>query len=53
MASTRATPVQLAVHEERRIVGAQFHPEYWNDEHPDGRTLIANFLRWAGIGAEA
>lgn len=48
-ASTDATPVQLAVHEDRRIVGTQFHPEYWTDEHPHGKTLIANFLRWADL----
>jgi gamma-glutamyl-gamma-aminobutyrate hydrolase PuuD len=31
------------------MVGTQFHPEYWTDEHPAGRTLIANFLTWAGL----
>lgn len=51
LASTPVTPVQLAVDDRRRIVGTQFHPEYWTDEHPDGRTLITNFLRWAGIGS--
>ncbi len=51
LASTRATPNQLAVHETRRIVGTQFHPEYWTDEHPAGRVLIANFLRWSGVAA--
>ena len=51
LASTAATPVQMAVHRDRPVVGTQFHPEYWTDEHPDGRTLITNFLRWAGIGA--
>lgn len=49
IASTPASPIQLAVDDERRLVGTQFHPEYWTDEHPDGRTLIANFLRWAGL----
>ncbi len=49
LGSTAATPVQLAVHDERRMVGTQFHPEYWTDEHPAGRTLIANFLTWAGL----
>ena len=48
LASTRATPIQLAVDDRRHIVGSQFHPEYWTDEHPAGRTLIANFLRWSG-----
>lgn len=52
-ASTPATPVQLAVHEARRIVGTQFHPEYWTDEHPAGRTLIANFLVWSGLTGSA
>jgi len=49
LASTAITPVQLAINEERRAVGTQFHPEYWTDEHPAGRTLIANFLTWAGV----
>lgn len=48
-ATNDITPVQLAIHDDRRIVGSQFHPEYWTDEHPDGRTLIANFLRWSGV----
>ena len=51
LASTAATPVQMVVHPERKIVGTQFHPEYWTDEHPAGRTLIANFLRWSGISS--
>lgn len=49
LASTDVTPVQMAVNDDRKIAGTQFHPEYWTDEHPDGRTLIENFLRWAGI----
>jgi gamma-glutamyl-gamma-aminobutyrate hydrolase PuuD len=31
------------------IVGTQFHPEYWTDEHPAGKILIENFCRWAGL----
>ena len=49
LARTDVTPVQLTVNDARRIVGTQFHPEYWTDEHPAGKTLIANFLRWADI----
>ena len=49
LARTEVTPVQLAVDDERRMVGTQFHPEYWTDEHPAGETLIANFMRWAGV----
>jgi GMP synthase (glutamine-hydrolysing) len=51
LASTDSTRHQLAVHDERRIVATQFHPEYWTDEHPAGRTLIANFLTWSGVAA--
>lgn len=51
LASTPTTPVQMAVDERRRIVGTQFHPEYWSDEHPEGRILIANFLRWVDLSA--
>lgn len=49
LASTDITPVQLAIHDDDRIVGTQFHPEYWTDEHPEGETMIANFLRWSGV----
>ena len=48
-ARTEITPVQLAISDDRRIIGTQFHPEYWTDEHPGGKTLIENFLRWAGV----
>ncbi|BAN01631.1 type 1 glutamine amidotransferase [Ilumatobacter coccineus] len=49
LASTSITKVQMAVNEQRRIVGTQFHPEYWTDEHPDGEQLIRNFLTWADL----
>lgn len=49
LASTEITPVQMAIHNERRIVGTQFHPEYWTEEHSDGETMIANFLQWSGV----
>lgn len=49
LARTEVTPVQLAVNDERLIVGTQFHPEYWTDDHPAGKTLITNFLQWAEI----
>ena len=47
LASTPATPIQMAVHNERQMAGAQFHPEYRTEEHSDGRTVIANFLAWS------
>ena len=49
LASTNATQNQMAAHPERKMVGTQFHPEYWTDEHAAGRTMIKNFFGWAGI----
>jgi GMP synthase (glutamine-hydrolysing) len=49
LASTPATKVQMAVDDDRRILGTQFHPEYYTDEHPAGEQMIRNFLRWADI----
>jgi len=48
-AATDMTPIQVIVHDQAPIVGTQFHPEYATDEHPAGRHMIANFIRWAGI----
>lgn len=49
LARTDVTELQYLVHESLPLVGTQFHPEYWTDEHPAGRRMIANFCRWAGI----
>ncbi len=51
LASSEFTEVQMAVNDDRRIVGTQFHPEYYTDEHPAGRAMISNFMRWAEITA--
>ncbi len=48
-ARTDLTPVQIAIDDERRMIGTQFHPEYWTGEHPLGERLIANFMRWVGV----
>ncbi|MDJ0791018.1 MAG: hypothetical protein QNJ71_03890 [Acidimicrobiia bacterium] len=48
-ASTEVSPIQLIVHDDVPIVGTQFHPEYATDEHPAGRRLIENFMRWSGL----
>ena len=51
VAATGVCLVQMAVDDERKLVGTQFHPEYWTDEHPDGRRLLQNFLRWSGVSS--
>ncbi len=47
VARTELTELQMVIDDEHRMVGTQFHPESWTDEHPAGRTLIENFLDWA------
>lgn len=49
LASTAVTPIQMAVSDKRRVVGTQFHPEYYTDEHPAGQQMIENFLRWSDL----
>lgn len=49
LASSPVTPIQMAASDERLMAGTQFHPEYYTDEHPVGRKMIENFLRWADL----
>ena len=48
-ASTELCGVQMITHENKPLYATQFHPEQWDDEHPDGRTFLQNFFRLAGI----
>lgn len=43
-ASNNNCPIQAMQHNERPLFGVQFHPELFDDEHPDGRQVIENFL---------
>ena len=47
VARTELTELQMVVDDVHRMVGTQFHPESWTDEHPAGGRLIENFLEWA------
>ncbi len=47
VARTELTELQMVVDDEHRMVGTQFHPESWTDEHPEGGRLLSNFLDWA------
>lgn len=49
LGGTEMTPIQIISHDERCIVGTQFHPEYWTEEHPAGKQLIRNFCSMAGL----
>ena len=37
--------IQAMEHKERPIFGVQFHPELFNDDHPEGRQILENFLQ--------
>jgi GMP synthase (glutamine-hydrolysing) len=36
--------IQAMQHESKPLFGVQFHPELFDDEHPQGQVLIENFL---------
>ena len=37
--------IQAMEHTERPLFGVQFHPELFNDDHPEGRQILENFLQ--------
>ncbi len=45
LASTGDCRIQAMRHETRPLYGLQFHAEAWTDDYPDGRQVIANFVR--------
>jgi len=47
LASSAECRVQALKDRRRMVYGVQFHPEGFDDEHPDGRALLANFFRMA------
>ncbi|MBK8899731.1 MAG: hypothetical protein IPM53_00985 [Anaerolineaceae bacterium] len=47
--ATAVSPHQIIIHHQLPIIGTQFHPEYYTDEHPAGHTLIHNFCQQAGL----
>lgn len=48
-ASTDACKVQMIGHTDKPIYATQFHPEQWDETHPDGKTFLENFFRVCGI----
>ena len=43
-ASNASCPIQAMEHEKRQLFGVQFHPELFDEDHLDGRAILANFL---------
>ena len=44
-ASNETCKIQAMQQKGRRLYGVQFHPELFDEEHPEGRHLVENFLK--------
>jgi GMP synthase-like glutamine amidotransferase len=47
LAESDVCRVQAIAHESEPLFGTQFHPEAYDDDHPDGRRILENFFRLA------
>jgi GMP synthase (glutamine-hydrolysing) len=43
-ASNETCAIQAMQHTTQPVYGVQFHPELFDDEHPDGSSVLKNFL---------
>ena len=43
-ASNETCHIQAMAHESKPLFGVQFHPELFDEAHPEGRQVIENFL---------
>ena len=48
IASNHTCPVQALRHRARPVYGVQFHPEFYDAQHTDGRRLLQNFFSLGG-----
>lgn len=44
-ATNNTSRIQAMKHSSRPVFGVQFHPELFDEEHPDGRVVLENFLK--------
>jgi GMP synthase (glutamine-hydrolysing) len=44
-ASNETCKIQAMQEKGRRVYGVQFHPELFDEEHPEGRQIVENFLK--------
>jgi GMP synthase-like glutamine amidotransferase len=51
LGETDISRVQILAHKELPLFGTVFHPERYDDAHPDGRRILENFFTIAGLGA--
>jgi len=53
LAVNDACPIEAIKHKQRLMYGTQFHPEQYDDQHLDGRVILRNFYKLAGLTAPA
>lgn len=44
-ATNETCKIQAMQQKGRRLYGVQFHPELFDDDHPEGRQIVENFLK--------
>ncbi len=49
LASTSECKIQAIKHKQKLIYGTQFHPESYDEQHQDGKTVLNNFFKIAEI----
>jgi GMP synthase-like glutamine amidotransferase len=49
LAATDECPIEAIKHKHRLMYGTQFHPEQYDDQYLDGRTILKNFFKLAGL----
>lgn len=52
LASSDVCRVQVIKHKTRFIYGTQFHPEAYDNDHLDGKRMLQNFFRIAGVNGQ-
>ena len=53
LATSHTCRVEAVAAVDRPWWGTQFHPEAWDAEHPDGRTILTRFLQLAGVSGSS
>jgi len=51
LASTDECRIQAIKHRDKPLYGTQFHAEHYDDKHLDGKAVLRNFFRIAGLPA--
>jgi len=49
LASTHECKIQVIRNRRKLIYGTQFHPEAYDEQHQDGKKILKNFFKIAGI----